>query len=171
MLKRIGVICAFLLLLGGCATQQSEVKEPDITTPPVVEDVKPTVIVTKEMRHEEGAKVWEWKKENTEDGTVMVFLREEGFEIRFIIALGVKNGPQKRATGMTDSRNSEYDTYFYNKGMNGVALLFRNPYMFLYTNIPTNPMYVFYGDEGYVFKMTNNEWMDMQRVVVNKEGV
>jgi hypothetical protein len=87
-----------------------------------------------------------------------------------LLILGVKNGPAIAPTGMTDSRNMKYDTYFYDEqGINGVALLFRNQYSFLFTNIPTNPMFVFYGDEGYIFKLTPAEWQDMQRVVINQE--
>lgn len=171
--RLLGFLCGVLLLMG-CATSQETVTEPEVITPPAaVEESVPTTNITRNKYKRDGVTVYEWKKTETDYDTVVIARREEAFEIRLVLILGVATNVPMLAEGMSDSRGTDdYDVYNFNReGIQGVALVFKNHYEFLFMNIPTNTMYVHYPVQGsFAFEMTQAEWDDMIKAVINKKG-
>ena len=170
--RLVSFLCGMLLLVG-CATAQETTTETEVITPPPIEDSVPTTNITRNKYKRDGVTVYEWKKVETDYDTVVIARREEAFEIRLVLILGVETNTPMIAEGMYDSRGTDdYDVYNFNReGVQGVALVFKNHYEFLFMNLPTNTMYVQYPVQGtYAFELSQAEWDDMINAVVKKKG-
>lgn len=166
----IGLLLGLILLIG-CATQQTEVKGPEVTTPPSVEETLPQVTITKKNFESNGWNIWEWRMVDPENNRVIIARRLEAFEIHFHLIFCVTTETEP-AIALYDERGTEYDVAYYNYGdLRGLGAKFRTPYQFLNTYVPTNPFYLEFPQEIYMFELNNNEWDDMISVVIDKEGV
>ena len=163
-----------VMLIMGCATSQETVTEPEVITPPAtIEESIPSSNITRNKYKRDGVTVYEWKKTETDYDTVIIARREEAFEIRLVLILGVESNTPMIAEGMYDSRGTDdYDVYNFNReGVQGVALVFKNHYEFLFLSLPTNTMYVQYPVQGtYAFELSQAEWDDVINTVTRKKG-